>query len=201
MCDFEPGEVEQGCAEAFLFEHAHVHLHAAFEQHAHFVLAVGELFLDARIFQEIFGHGVDVALLVAPRLHGHQQVEVADGFASAAQRTRRGDRFHLLAALRDIGDATVGFGFRGVQLHAARGPLEEFGGLQNVFFALLAEARQVAQFSLARQLRHFLHRAGLEVAPQKRDFLRPERLKLQQVEQRGRIFFQQFLAEAVIAGL
>ena len=56
-------------------------------------------------------------------------------------------------------------------------------------------------FALARQFFDVGHRCGLEVGPEKRDFLRPERLQVQNVEQGDRELLQQLLAQAVVAGL
>ncbi len=51
-----------------------------------------------------------------------------------------------------------------------------------------------------RELLKSLDRGDFEMAPEKRDFFRPERLQRKQIEQRGRIFLQQLLAEGVVAG-
>ncbi len=78
----------------------------------------------------------------------------------------------------------------------ARKVLELLGGLQNILFALFAEARKVAQFAFARELRDAIDGADFEIAPEKRDLFWAERLQMEQVEQRGRIFLQQLLAQA-----
>ena len=81
------------------------------------------------------------------------------------------------------------------------GFLEHLDRFQNVLFAFFAEARQVAQLAFARQLLHLLHGARLECFPEKRDFLRPERLQFQQMQNRFGIFFEEFCSQGIIAGL
>ncbi len=82
----------------------------------------------------------------------------------------------------------------------SREVLELLGGLQDVLLALLAESRQIAQFAFAREFRNSVNGGDLEIAPEKRDLLRAERLQVEQVQNRRRIFLQQFLAQAVVAG-
>ena len=103
----------------------------------------------------------------------------------------------------NVGAQLLRFVIRHIKPHPSRAGqvLELLGGLQDVLLALFAEARQVAQLAFARQLFDALDRPDFEVAPEKRDFLRSQRLQLQQVEQRRRIFLQQLLAQAVVAGL
>ena len=66
-------EIQQRCAEAVLLEQAHIHLHPVFQEHAHFVFAVREDFLDARVLQNMLSHGVDILLLVLAGKHGYQR--------------------------------------------------------------------------------------------------------------------------------
>ena len=66
-------EIEQRRAEGFLFEQPHIHLQAVAQQKADFIFAVRERLLDARIFQDMLGHRVDVFLLVLSGTHGDEQ--------------------------------------------------------------------------------------------------------------------------------
>ena len=87
------GEIEQRRAEAFLFKQAHIHLQAAAEHELTLFSPCASFCSMPGYFRNMFGDGVDVLLFVVPGPHGHQQIEIADGFASAPQRSRRRDRF------------------------------------------------------------------------------------------------------------
>ncbi len=131
---FGAGEIKESGAEVFFREHADVHLESAAEQDADFVFAVREGLIDSRIFQNVFGDGVHVFLFVASRAHGDKKIDVADGFASAAQRAGRGDRLDCRGGFRqfrivDIGSKLLGFVFRGVEFETASRALRRFGGL------------------------------------------------------------------------
>ena len=86
-------------------------------------------------------------------------------------------------------------------MEPSRGFLEDLDRFQNVLFAFFAEAFQVAQLAFARQLFHLFDRSGLECFPEMRDLLGPERLQLEQLENRFRIFFEELFAQGVVAGL
>lgn len=83
----------------------------------------------------------------------------------------------------------------------ARGFLDYLDGLEDVLFAFFAEAGKVAQLGFTRELFHVLDRGRFEGAPEECDFFGAQRLNVEQVENSGRIFLKQLLAEAVIAGL
>ena len=106
------GEVQQRRAEVFLAQQPQIHLQLAVEQDADFVFAVRERLVDRGIAQNVFGDRVDVLLIVVARLHGEQQVEVADGFAAAPQRAGGRYRFDLLAGFEDVGRVAAGFCLR-----------------------------------------------------------------------------------------
>ena len=76
------GEVHHRGAIGGAVEHADVHLHVVFQLHAHLVFAIGEDVADARELQDVRGDG----RVVAP---GHEQIEVAHGFASRAVASLR----------------------------------------------------------------------------------------------------------------
>ncbi len=79
------GEIEERRAEAFLVEQTHVHLEAAVEGKAHLVLAMRQNLIDAGIFQDVFGDGVDVFLRGVAVGQGQEQIEIADSFPATAQ--------------------------------------------------------------------------------------------------------------------
>jgi hypothetical protein len=68
-------------------------------------------------------------------------------------------------------------------------------------FAFLAEPRQVAQLLLSGEPLHVCDGGRLEMRPQERHFLRPQRLQLQYVQNCRRIFFQELLSQRIVAGL
>ena len=68
-------------------------------------------------------------------------------------------------------------------------------------FAFFAEACQVAQLALARQLFHLFDRAGLERFPEQRDLLRPERLQREEVQNGFGIFLEKLFPQGIVAGL
>ncbi len=112
-------------------------------------------------------HGVDVLLLVVPRPHRHQKIEIADGLLAAPQGTGRRHRLDGRARLGDVGDEPLGFFVRHIDVESpgAGEVLELLSGLQDVLFALFAEAGNVAQFSFASQLFEALDAGDLELLP------------------------------------
>ncbi len=91
--------------------------------------------------------------------------------------------------------------FRGINEKPSARFLEHFHGFEDVLFAFLAKTSEVAEFPFFCDALHVGYRAGLKVGPQKGDFLWAERLQLQHVQKRRRIFLQQLLAQRVVAGL
>ena len=91
--------------------------------------------------------------------------------------------------------------FRHVDMESPGGFLEDFDRFQDIFFALFAEAGQVAQLAFAGQFFDLLDRAGLEGFPEKRDFLGPRDCTPSKSENRFGIFLEEFLSQGVVAGL
>ena len=91
--------------------------------------------------------------------------------------------------------------FRHIDVETPGGLLVHLDRFQNILFALFAEARQIAQLALARELFHLLHRSRLEGFPEKRDFFRSERLQIQKIEDRSRIFLEELASQGIVAGL
>ena len=83
---FRAGEILHGGAEGFGRQKAHVHLHAAAQTKADFVLAAGDDFHQAGKFDDVLDQLL-AGGVIAAGLARNQDVEVADRFASAAQRT------------------------------------------------------------------------------------------------------------------
>ncbi len=77
---------------------------------------------------------------------------------------------------------------------------ELLGSFQDRLFAFLSEARQIAKLAFAGELFQVRDRGHFEFLPQQRHALRAERRNIEKLKNSGGIFFQQFLAEAVIAG-
>ena len=93
------GEVLHRGAVAFLRKHAHVHLNPfEAELHASFIFAFGEHFAYFRVLHEAIENGL--RLRVADK-----QIEVADGFLAAAERTGRFHRVVTQVFLQFVGNA------------------------------------------------------------------------------------------------
>ena len=150
-----------------------------------------QLLVDLREFQDVLRDRFHRFGRVLSRGERDQQVEVADGFLAAPQRAGRRHGLDRFAECADVRNELFRFFLRHVDVESPGGSLVHLNRFQNILFALFAEAGQIAQFTFARELFHLLHRAGLEGLPEKRDFFRPERLQIQQMENRFRIFFQQ----------
>ena len=165
LCSFEPGEVEKRGAKIFFFEQAHVHLQAAFEQHAHLVFAVGERLADARDIVRMCSATASMCFCLSlpglivtsksrsPMVSRPRRSEPAGVTDSDLLRTlcRCRRRTFALLASRDI-DAERG---------RSRRVLELLGGLQDVLLALFAESGNVAQLFFPRELFDVRDRGGL----------------------------------------
>ena len=185
------GEVLHGGAERFGRQQADVDLHAAAQVEADFVVAAGDDVHERRILGDV-GDGLLAAffgLVQAPA--GDEDVEVAYGFAAAAQRS--GGRDLVDAGIFfEIGGELFGFEFGGVDEEAAADAAIVLDGLEQLGFVLFAHARQFADLAFARQFFDAVDVADFVGAPDQGDGLRPEALNLQQLQHRGMIFLQQF---------
>jgi hypothetical protein len=85
-------------------------------------------------------------------------------------------------------------------MDAAGGALEDLDGFENVLFALFAEAGDVAEFTLFGDAFDIVDAAGLKMAEEEGDFFGAEGLEIEEFENALGIFFEEFLAEAVVAG-
>ncbi len=195
------GEVQQSSAKALLIKQPHVHLDTGVQREANFIFAVRQNLVDSRVLQNMFGDGVDVLLRSEAVGKRKQQVKIADGFFSPAQGARRRDGSDALSVFFDVRDHAFGRRFRRIQSEAAGRSLERLDGLEDVLLAFFTEARHLAQFALKSEFLDVSHGGGLEVRPQKRHLLRSQRLQVQNIKQRNRIFLQQLLPQTVVAGL
>ena len=146
---------------------------------------------DARKAQYLLDQGRALLFVHAAR-PGDQHIQIADGFAPPAQRSRRRDflyAFDLLQVLGQLFRRAVGF----IQQKPPRDAAIILDCFEDFLLALLAHARQFAQLAVARQLFHSGEIAYLEGAPQQRDGLRSEPLNLQQLQHAGPVLLQQFL--------
>ena len=87
------GEILHGGAEGVRRQKAHIHLHAAAQAKADFVLAAGDDFHQAGKFDDVLDQLL-AGRVIAAGLARDQNVEIADGFASAAQRAGGSYLFH-----------------------------------------------------------------------------------------------------------
>ena len=92
LCSLRAGEIKQRGAEAVLLEQSHIDLQAIVEVEADFVFALGQHLVDSRICEDMVGDGIDVFLRRETVGERQQEVEIADGFLAAAQRTGGRDR-------------------------------------------------------------------------------------------------------------
>ncbi len=149
----------------------------------------------------MFRNRVHFLLLRVPWRQRHQQIQIPHRLLPAPQRPRRRHALHAFPRLLDIRCNLSRRFFSPADQKSSRRLLEHLHRLQNILLALLSKSRQVPQFAFLRQFFHIRHAAGLELAPQKRHLLRPQRLQIQQIQNRLRIFLQQFLSQRIIPGL
>ena len=158
------GEVLQRRAIGIRRKGADIHLQAVAEFEADLVIALGQDLHDAGKAQDLFDQ-IGALLVVDAAGAGDQHVEIANGFAAAAQRSGRRDFLDALDVPQVLGQlfrGAVGF----VQQEAAGDAAIVLDGLQDFLLGLLAHARQFAQFAVARQLLDAGEIAHLESAPQ-----------------------------------
>src|SRR6266436_9395091 len=194
------GEIEQSSAKRFLVQEPHVDLNSVVQREAHLVFPVRQHLIDSWILQDVFRDSVDVLLRGEAIGKGQQQVQIAHRLFSAAQRSRRRDRCHAFPVFLNVIDDPIRGCLGDVLPKAAGGALERLNRLQNVLFALFAEARDIAQLAFQRKLLHVCNRRSFKIRPEKRYFLRSQRLQMQDIKQRDRILLQQLLPKAVVAG-
>ena len=143
------GEVEHRGAVVFGFEQAHVHLQIVCRRKLSFVFAVRQNLLDLFVGQNVLRQRFDLAGGVLPGASVTQQIEVADGFLAAAQRTGRSDRANQLADSCEMYSTSLAASLSDESMRNR--PLDFLNtsiGFENVLFAFFAEAGQVAQFAL-----------------------------------------------------
>ena len=197
------GEIEQRGAEAFLCEEAHVDLHAVGEQEADFVFAVGQHLLDARELQDVLRRWRRRSSAMSwPAAQGDEEIEIADGFLAAAQRA--GGRDGLDSACRAVGCMRRAWPLRSSATLMRKRPVERwknstaFRMFSSVFSPKPARSRSFpsrASFSTSSTV------PALKFFQRKATFFGPRRLEGEEVEKRRRIFFQELLAQAVVAGV
>ncbi len=196
-----PGEVEQRRAETLLFKQTHVDLQPILQREADLVLAVRQRLVDTRKLKNVLGQGIHVFLRRVARAKRQQQIQIANGLLAAPKRTCRSYVLDRLASFLDMRNDLRSRRFRCINVKPPRRFLEHFDRLQNILFALFAKTGKVAEFPLFCDFLYIGDCPGLEVGPQKRHLLGPERLQLQQIQNRRRIFLQQFFPKRIITRL
>ena len=131
------------------------------------------------------------AVGVAAGFARDQHVEVADGFASAAERAC-GRYLFDAGKILEVVDDFLGFAFRDIEQEASGDAAVVFDGLQEFLFVLFAHAGQLANLSFTGQLGHAVEITNVVGAPDKGDGLWSQALDLEQVEHRRVIFLKQF---------
>ena len=120
-----------------------------------------------------------------------QDVEIADGVASAAQGTGRSYFFHagILAKMLDNFFRLL---FGRVEEKASGDATVVFDGLEQLLLVFLPHTGKLAYFSLAREFGHTLQIAHVIGTPDEGNGLGAEALDLEQVEHGGMILGKQF---------
>src|ERR1700683_2582111 len=98
------------------------------------MFSVRQRLIDPGVFQEVLSEGLDVLLFFAAGTHGYEQIDIADGVATAPKGARGGDRLYCRGRLRQFGMRKVGrellrFVFCRADFEAAGGALRRFGSL------------------------------------------------------------------------
>ena len=125
---------------------------------------------------------------------GHQQVQIAHGLASAAQRPSRHDLFDSRELLQVEGHS-LGRGFGVVQQKAAAVLAIFSDSARQLLDQLLSEAGQSGQLAGVDCSLQLFDVAYLQRLPKKSHRLRSHARQLQQLQHGGAIFCQQFVAQ------
>ena len=131
-------------------------------------------------------------LVVDATLASDEDVEIADGFAAAAQRSGGRNFLDRPGSCQQIFDQFFREFFGRVEQESSGDAAVVFDGLEQFELVLFAHARQRANLAFARQLLHAFEIADLIGAPDQGNRFRTQALNLEQFEHRGAIFLQQF---------
>ena len=123
--------------------------------------------------------GGDLVLLAGRA--GDEDVEIAAGFAAAAQGAGRLDGVESGEGL-EVGDELLGGGLGGVDEEAAAVPLVVLDALAELLDLLRAEARKIVQASREDCGLKFFNRSDLKRIPHEGDGLGAHARQLEQVE-------------------
>src|SRR5437016_3907444 len=186
---FRSGEILHGSAERFRRQQAHVNLHASAQAEANFIFATRDDLHQAGQLDDVFDQFIALGI-VAAGFAGDENIEITDGFASAAQRSGRSNFLHAGKIFQVI-DNFLRLALSSVYQEASSDAAVIFNGFEQLGFVLLAHARQNANLALASQFLHAFEIADLVRAPDQSDRLVPEALNFQKIEHGGPILFQQ----------
>ena len=153
------GEILHGCAEGVRRQKAYIHLHASAQTKADLIVSAGDDFHQAGKFDDVVDE-VLAGSVIAAGLARNQDVEIADGLASAAQRSR-GSYFFYPGIIAEVLDDLIGLLFGSVEQEAAGNAAIVLDGLEQFLFLLLAHAREFADLSLFGQPGHAIDIAHL----------------------------------------
>ncbi len=131
---------------------------------------------------------------------GYQDVEVADRFTAATERTCGRDFLNALQRL-DVFDQLQRRLVGVVDEEAPGDAAVRLDRLQNLLLGLLAHTRQRLQLALFGELFDAIDVANFEGAPDELNRFRPESADLQQFEHRGLVFADEFLVLLELAGV
>ena len=156
-------EIHQRRAKILFFEQAHVHLQPICQPEADLVLPMRQDLIDIRKFQDVFGERIHMFLRRESVCQRHQQIQIAYGFFPAPQRACGRHRIHRFSRFLDVLRECQRCGFGRVDQKPSRGFLKYFHRLQNILFAFLAEARQVAQLLFSGEFFYVRNRGRFEI--------------------------------------
>ncbi len=130
---------------------------------------------------------------------GDQEIEIADGFASAAQAAGGSDFFDVDGA--EIIRQLIGDALREAQQESARALAVAGDGAQDFFLELRAHARKLAEFLFAAQALQIVDGGAAVSFKQQADAFGAESLDLQKLQRAGGISFQHLIAALETAAL
>src|SRR5271155_1569217 len=183
------GEILHGRSERFRRQQAHVHLHAIAVPETDLILALGNDVHQAGEAEQVFDERLPRFRLNAA-LAGDEDVEVANGFASAAQRSGGRNLLYPRNRQQVLGQF-LGPLFGGVEQESSPDAAIVFDRLEQLQFVFFAHARQRADLAFARQFLHALQIADLVGTPDQGNRLWSQPLNLEELKHRRTVFLQQ----------
>src|SRR5262249_15168925 len=135
-------------------------------------------------------NGVGASRIAATGGAGHENVEIADGFASSPQGAGRYDLFDS-RVIAQVVDNLLGLRFGGLEKETASNSAIVFDGLEQLLLVFFAHPRQDSNFAFTAELLHAFEVRHLVRAPDQRDGFGTEALNFQQLQHGRVVLFEQ----------